>query len=197
MDKLYGEEMADAVYRRCQELSPQFNELVQTFVYDIFWAKPGLALKEKSLITIVTLIALQKSEQLQIHLQGFFHLGGTFLDITALLKYMVSAQYIRSGTNTLAMLDELAAKMDIDKGVAIDISHRHKAFIDLTAHITIGEQDKTQSYISQLLKEQILTTEEIENTMLHQMLYGGFPCAMNGLAALRQAEISSTQGLKS
>jgi len=52
MDKLYGEEVATTVYNRCQELGSNFNKLVQEYVYDIFWTRPGLTLKEKSLVTL-------------------------------------------------------------------------------------------------------------------------------------------------
>ncbi len=77
MAALYGEAASDVVYDRCQALSPNFNKLIQELVYDVFWARPGLTLKEKSLITIISLIVHNKEEQLRIHLSGFFNLSGT------------------------------------------------------------------------------------------------------------------------
>ena len=67
MVQLYGTESAKKVNDRLEELDPEFNELVQKVAYDIFWKRPGLTIREKSLVTVAALIAMQKAEQTKIH----------------------------------------------------------------------------------------------------------------------------------
>src|SRR5581483_8403101 len=71
MDELYGKEVADKVYNRLQELDPELNEVVQKIAYDHFWARPGLNIRDKSLVTVASLIAMGKEEQTKIHMNGF------------------------------------------------------------------------------------------------------------------------------
>lgn len=188
MDKLYGETLANTVYARCQELGENFNDLVQNVVYDVFWAKPGLALKEKSLITVISLITLNKEEQLQIHLKGYFHQGGTTEDIANILTYMANAKYITSADKALSILNAVANENNAKHhaaGISLNINSRDKGLIDLAAHIALGNNSQTEICMRILLENKILSAIDIENIMLHQIVYCGFPCAMNGYAVLK------------
>lgn len=91
MDQLYGPETAEEVFCRLQELNRLFNYLVQEVAYDRFWRRQGLSLKEKSLVTILTLMAMGLEEQLAIHLKGFNHVGGTLDQVHELVEHARSA----------------------------------------------------------------------------------------------------------
>lgn len=186
MDKLYGEETATAVYDRCQELGENFNTLVQEYVYDIFWARPGLSLKEKSLVTIISLITLNKVEQLRIHVKGFLHQGGTGEDIRNIINHMEHSGYIASSHNVLNHLNAvIPSHQEQTYSNKKSLSAKDIALIDLSSHIALGNNQKTEACIRKLLKQQLLSKDNIENTMLHQIIYCGFPCAMNGHAVLK------------
>lgn len=182
MTELYGEEESDIVYQRCEELSAGFNQLVQEVVYDIFWKRPGISLIEKSLVTILSLIYFNKEEQLRIHLKGFFNLGGSSDAISEMLHYMVSSGYIASARDGLAILKEASGKKSFDQKT---LSSREVAMIDLIAHIAKGNQSETKTCLTNLLENKTLSREDIENILLHQVIYCGFPCAMNGFAVLK------------
>ena len=70
MVELYGSK-ARQVHDRCYEVSSWFGNYVQHVIYDRFWLLGSLDFREKSLITITVLAALNKSEQLNIHLYGY------------------------------------------------------------------------------------------------------------------------------
>ena len=70
MDLLYGEERSKLVYQRLQYLDPNLNEEIQRIAYDHYWARPGLSFEDKSLVTVISLIALNKEEQTRIHIHG-------------------------------------------------------------------------------------------------------------------------------
>lgn len=190
MDKLYGKELAAKVYARCEGLDPEFNELVQDYVYEKFWARPGLKLIEKSLVTVISLIILNKAEQLEVHLKGFFHQGGHASDIEKLLKYFVDLKYMASVSSAAAILNKVSAEYkETSSAIAMPLSFdeggRTKSIIDLAVHIALGDNEKTERCMRDLLVKKILSEKDMGNIMLHQIVYCGFPCAMNGYAVLQ------------
>src|SRR5262245_55649496 len=62
MDQLYGQEVSQRVFDRIQELDPVLNKEIQEIAYDHYWARPGLSIRDKSLVTVASLIALRKEE---------------------------------------------------------------------------------------------------------------------------------------
>ncbi|MCW5589238.1 MAG: hypothetical protein KIT27_06195 [Legionellales bacterium] len=187
MYELYGHN-ARAIYDQYQALSSNFNRLIQEVVYDVFWSRPGLSLKEKSYVTVISLIALAKEEQLKIHLDGFFNLGGKPKIILQTLNYMHSKGYIPPSHSAFSTLQKMISKIDLGLIANSDyyiLTDRQKSFIDFSYHIALGKQNKTEECIKELLKKDSLSVEELENIMLQQIIYCGFPCAMNGLALLK------------
>lgn len=194
MDLLYGQELAATVYDRCQELNPHFNKLVQGYVYDTFWARPGLDIKEKSLVTVISLLTLKKAEQLQIHLKGFCHLDQKPDRMLQILEYMATAGYATAADVAIAAK---SISMDftppcsppkalLTKPPLTSLLPRHKKIIDLSVCVAVGDLDKLAKCIHQLLDEKALSKGDIENIMIHQIVYCGFPCAMNGFAVLKK-----------
>ena len=77
MNELYGNDFAQTVSDRLEELDPELHSLIQEIPYELFWKRKGLSLKEKALITVSVLIAMGKEEQTKIHMRGFLNSGGT------------------------------------------------------------------------------------------------------------------------
>ena len=71
MDILYGKKYSKNVYERLEELDPELNRIIQEIPYDYFWAREGLSIRDKSLITVAALVAMGKEEQTRIHMNGF------------------------------------------------------------------------------------------------------------------------------
>ena len=88
MDNLYGKKYAKYVFLRLEKLDPDFNSLTQSIAYDTIWAREGLKIREKSLITIAALIAMGKEEQTKIHMRGFLRSGGTEKELRNVLIHL-------------------------------------------------------------------------------------------------------------
>ena len=58
-----------------QKLAPEFFALVTEFVFGMFWARPNLDLRSRSLCTVAQLAALGKMDELRGHLHGALNLG--------------------------------------------------------------------------------------------------------------------------
>jgi len=75
--ELYGDDYASELEQYLRDLHPDLNEAVQRLAYDGLWGRVGLSQRDKSLITVASLVALYRPEQLQLHIRGFLNSGGT------------------------------------------------------------------------------------------------------------------------
>jgi 4-carboxymuconolactone decarboxylase len=60
-----------------QRLAPEFFGLVAQFCFGMFWSRPNLDLRSRSLCTVAQLAALGRTDELRAHLQGALNLGIT------------------------------------------------------------------------------------------------------------------------
>jgi len=72
---LWGDLMKSAPGLPAHGLAPEFFGLVTQFVFGMFWSRPNLDLRSRSLCTVAQLAALGKTEELKGHLLGARHLG--------------------------------------------------------------------------------------------------------------------------
>lgn len=57
--------------------SADYLALVRRFCFGMFWARPNLALRDRSLITVAMLAAMGRQEELAGHLRGALNVGIT------------------------------------------------------------------------------------------------------------------------
>ncbi|HZP40361.1 MAG TPA: carboxymuconolactone decarboxylase family protein [Candidatus Binatia bacterium] len=72
--KLWGTRASGAALP-AQQLAPEFFGLVTEFVFGMFWSRPNLDLRSRSLCTVAQLAALGRTEELKAHLEGARNLG--------------------------------------------------------------------------------------------------------------------------
>ena len=72
---LWGDRMKSAPGLPAHALAPEFFGLVTQFVFGMFWSRPNLDLRSRSLCTVAQLAALGKTEELKGHLLGALHIG--------------------------------------------------------------------------------------------------------------------------
>ena len=74
---LWGDLMKSAPTLPAAALAPEFFALVTQFVFGMFWSRPNLDLRSRSLCTVAQLAALGKTDELKGHLVGALNLGIT------------------------------------------------------------------------------------------------------------------------
>ena len=57
------------------KLAPDFFRYVAESAFGMIWPRPGLALRDRSLVTVAQLAALGHSQELRAHLAGALNLG--------------------------------------------------------------------------------------------------------------------------
>jgi 4-carboxymuconolactone decarboxylase len=72
---LWGDLMKTAPTLPAAALAPDFFSLVTQFVFGMFWSRPNLDLRSRSLCTVAQLAALGKTDELKGHLVGALNLG--------------------------------------------------------------------------------------------------------------------------
>lgn len=74
MGKLWGN-LAGGSQLPAQKLAPEFFGMVAQFAFGMFWSRPNLAIRDRSLVTVAQLAALGKTDELKGHLLGARNLG--------------------------------------------------------------------------------------------------------------------------
>ena len=101
-DKLYGIDYAKEIYDYLEGIDPFINHFTQAIAYEQLWTLPPLDLRDKSLISIVSLATINKMPQLAIHIRGFLTLNKQQPGpLTQLFDYMQMQNYINQLTPEL------------------------------------------------------------------------------------------------
>lgn len=59
------------------QLAPDFYRYVAASAFGMIWSRPGLAVRDRSLVTVAQLAALGRTEELRAHLRGARNVGIT------------------------------------------------------------------------------------------------------------------------
>ena len=85
--KVLGNEYVDKSMAEMDDFTQPFQELVNEYCWGTVWTRPGLPLKTRSLINLGILIAMNKPEELKLHLRGALNNGCTKAEIMEVLLH--------------------------------------------------------------------------------------------------------------
>ena len=95
-------------------LAPEFVKLTQDFLFGDIWKRAGLSQRDKSLITVTCLVALNRIEQVEFHLKKAFENGLTKEELVAAITHIA----FYAGWPTAASgFNHLKKVVDQEKGV--------------------------------------------------------------------------------
>ena len=81
--------LGDAHVNRAESTKNTFNEpfqeLITRYAWGEIWMRPGLPRKTRSLVTIAMMVALNRPEELRLHLRAAAHNGVTQKEIQEVL----------------------------------------------------------------------------------------------------------------
>lgn len=84
MENIYEQKAVDDL----KAVAPEFARLTQEFLFDDMWKRPELSQRDKSLITVTCLVALNRIEQVDIHLKKAFENGLTKEELVAAITHI-------------------------------------------------------------------------------------------------------------
>lgn len=69
-------------------VAPKLADLTKKVVFDDIWERPGLSKRDRSLITVAALIALNRTEQLRFHLDHALENGVTKEEVGEVITHL-------------------------------------------------------------------------------------------------------------
>src|SRR6202049_4478747 len=75
--EVLGDAHVDAAIAKRNAFSQEFQDLITRYAWGEIWTRPGLARQTRSLITVAMLVALNREEELRLHLRAALRNGVT------------------------------------------------------------------------------------------------------------------------
>jgi 4-carboxymuconolactone decarboxylase len=75
--EVLGDAHVDAAIAKRNTFSEAFQELITRYAWGEIWTRPGLPRQTRSLITVAMLVALNREEELRLHLRAALRNGAT------------------------------------------------------------------------------------------------------------------------
>jgi 4-carboxymuconolactone decarboxylase len=91
-----------------------FEDLVTGWVFGDVWQRPGLDRKTRSMITLAALTALNKPNQLKVHIQGALANGVSVEEIREIIMHTSVYSGIPTGVEAMAAAKEILAARGLD-----------------------------------------------------------------------------------
>ena len=100
----------EEVRRTWHELAPEFEQYVVSFVAGEIWARPGLPLKTRSLITVAAVAAMGRREALALNLRMALNNGATRQELVETLLQIAPYAGFPACWDALTVLNGLAPR---------------------------------------------------------------------------------------
>jgi 4-carboxymuconolactone decarboxylase len=75
--EVLGDAHVDAAIAKRNAFSEEFQNLITRYAWGEIWTRPGLPRQTRSLITVAMLVALNREEELRLHLRAALRNGAT------------------------------------------------------------------------------------------------------------------------
>jgi len=85
--EVLGDEHVDRAIQRTTPFTADFQELITRYAWGEIWARPGLDRRTRSSITLATLVALGREEELAMHVRAALRIGLTPDEIKEVLLH--------------------------------------------------------------------------------------------------------------
>ena len=82
-----GDAHVDRSVKNTNDFNREYQDLITRYAWGEIWTRPGLSRHSRSLITIALMVALNRSEELRMHIRAAFHNGVTREQIKEVLVH--------------------------------------------------------------------------------------------------------------
>jgi 4-carboxymuconolactone decarboxylase len=80
-----GDDHVDASLENRNEFNEEFQDLITRYAWGEIWARPGLPRQTRSMLTLAMMVALNRSDELRMHLRAALNNGVTREEIREVL----------------------------------------------------------------------------------------------------------------
>lgn len=114
-----GNEVRKKLFKNPPTPSETFSRLNEVTVEHLFgdiWTRPGLALRDRSLITCAVLTALGKELQLKVHMKGALNIGISREEILEMMVHLAHYSGWPTAVNGTRVAEEVFKEVDAAGG---------------------------------------------------------------------------------
>ena len=108
--QVLGDAHVDQALRSRTDLNRDFQDLITRYAWGEIWTRPGLPRRTRSLVTLAALVALNRSEELAMHLRAALRNGVTRREITEVLLQMAVYCGVPAANSAMALAAEVLGK---------------------------------------------------------------------------------------
>ena len=85
--KVLGPDYVAGAFKNSDDINRPFQEIATEMAWGKVWTRPGLTLRERSLLTLAICIALNRPNEVRIHLRGAIRNGVTRVELRELILH--------------------------------------------------------------------------------------------------------------
>ena len=99
------------------DIAPHLTEITDGVLFEDVWQRPGLSPRDRSLITVATLIALYRSNELPFHLSNALENGVTRDEIIEVITHLAFYSGWPTASTALTIARQVFAEAQVSQDV--------------------------------------------------------------------------------
>lgn len=107
-----GDRHVDKTVKNRNAFNEEFQEFLTRYAWGEIWARPGLPRRTRSLITVAMLVALNRADELRMHVRAALHNGVTREEIKELLMHSALYCGLPAANSGFHLAEEVFAEID-------------------------------------------------------------------------------------
>ncbi|MGC3964039.1 MAG: 4-carboxymuconolactone decarboxylase [Rhodocyclaceae bacterium] len=111
-----GDAHVDRTVARRTDFNGEFQDFLTRYAWGDIWTRPGLPRHTRSLITVAMLIALNRQDELRMHLRASFNNGVTRDELKELIMHSALYCGLPAANSAMHLAEEVFAAMDGKEG---------------------------------------------------------------------------------
>ena len=109
---VHGDAHVDQALQNRNDFNAPFQDLLTRYAWGEIWTRPGLPRHTRSLLTIAMLVALNRGEELRLHIRSAFNNGVTREQIQEVLLQCAIYCGIPAANSAFRSAEQAFAEMD-------------------------------------------------------------------------------------
>jgi 4-carboxymuconolactone decarboxylase len=106
-----GDAHVDRTLAKRNEFNTDFQELITRYAWGEIWSRPELSRHARSLLTIAMMVALNRGDELRLHLRGAFNNGVTQDEIKEVLLHCAIYAGVPAANSAYHIAEEVFAQI--------------------------------------------------------------------------------------
>ncbi len=108
-----NKKVPSAAQKMIGDFAPKLVELTDDVLFGDVWERPGLSKRDRSLVTVSALIALNRTEQLRFHIERALDNGVKKDELVEAITHLAFYSGWPNAMNAIMIAKELSSKSDM------------------------------------------------------------------------------------